>query len=300
MTQDSSIRYGGFEFRTVCSECKQSMAVNGPLLELACARCGAVNQMSPERIAGQFERMERDYPEMGPGERQHFTAAGNQRQWRCAIVAEQPRCAACQRPLPVVDIPVGSDEDRTCECGEPYSTYPAPAWFKGRLDTAVQIYSADRPAAAGDGESGGLSPQVVGGPSEAIVMACPQCAAGLEVSTETARHADCKYCGAKVELPPVLWRKLHPLPRMRTWYARFEGPSLAMKEKEAEQRRRAERAQADRERERKERRSKLISTLGWVITALIALAVILFAAGKGGDDSPDGASPGQPKEEAAP
>ncbi len=253
------------------------MPVNGPLLELECARCGASNTLSDQEISRYISRIEMEHLRMQPGDRLHATATGNQRLWRCAIVAENPRCGVCTAELGVDQIPVGAAEDRACVCGEPYSTFPAPAWLKAHLDTAVQVYGADRPASAESGTSDQPVPQVSGGSTEAIVMSCPQCAAGLEMTTETARHASCQFCGLELSLPPVLWRKLHPLPRMRTWYMHFEGNSLAMKRDEARQTRAAQEVEAQRQRERKEGRRKLLSWIGWGVVALIALVVLLVA-----------------------
>ncbi|MBW2701470.1 MAG: hypothetical protein JRF33_11695 [Deltaproteobacteria bacterium] len=277
MGKEPSFRYGGFEFRTICGECKQSMPVNGPLLELDCARCGAKNTIEDANLGGYIERIETAHLDMQAGERLHATAVGNQRQWRCAIVAEKPRCGICEAALPVDQIPVGTDEDRACACGEPYSTFPAPDWLKRHLDSSVQVYLADRPGPLKQTTSGQQIPQVSSGPTEAIVMSCPGCSAGLEMTTETAHHAKCQFCGIELNLPPVLWRKLHPLPRMRTWYMRFEGPSLAMKRLEQAKQKDAKNAEVSQTRERKESRAKLLSWIGWAIVAVMAIAVAIIA-----------------------
>ncbi len=79
---------------------------------------------------------------------------------------------------------------------------------------------------------GDLLEPSVGDVPELISLACPSCAASLEVDGGT-RIIRCSYCGDDVYIPDTIWRKFHPGRRecsLRIWidwpYILFEYRSI--------------------------------------------------------------------------
>lgn len=50
-----------------------------------------------------------------------------------------------------------------------------------------------------------------------IVMACPNCSASLQITSDSQRTTPCRYCQAMVYLPDDLWRQLHPVKAAKPW-----------------------------------------------------------------------------------
>jgi hypothetical protein len=93
-------------------------------------------------------------------------------------------------------------------------TFPAPAWLKEQLPTAVQIFGADAEIA---GEEAGLAVALGERQVQPVAMACPSCGGGLTFTERSERTTACKYCGVSVFIPDALWLELHPAKTMERW-----------------------------------------------------------------------------------
>jgi len=55
-----------------------------------------------------------------------------------------------------------------------------------------------------------------------IMFACLQCGSPLKISEITPRILKCEYCDTDQYIPDALWRNIHPIPKKRTWFIRWE------------------------------------------------------------------------------
>lgn len=71
-------------------------------------------------------------------------------------------------------------------------------------------------------------------PDTALVMSCPVCGAGLEVSHSTGRLLKCEYCENSVCLSDDVWWRLHYSERANCWAISWKGPGLVAVEGDME------------------------------------------------------------------
>lgn len=209
-------RYAAVEVITTCPKCKSGVPLNGPMTHLQCPACLSEFSVSPDF----WDLLEEPYKSFHSGGGALVINFKTDFRWQAAT----PKCAHCHAELPVQDSPVGSVTPIRCSaCGQPTSTFPAPAWLRDVVPKAAQLYRAER---ARDDDA----PQVALPNPEApapVVMSCPQCGGALTVTAEMERIIRCSYCQVEVFLPDALWKRLHPVKTASVWYVRYHPPGAA-------------------------------------------------------------------------
>lgn len=202
-------KYAGIEVFLECPGCFQSLPVNGHIQASRCAFCGEPMPLLPDHVAGPVKHARSYYGEVKTDRPENAVNLDKNGYYRFIYVKARPRCFDCGAKLPVDDVEVGTDGEITCACGTDNPTYPAPDWVRALVPAAVQFYAAERPLA-----EDAAPPQVT--------AACPKCGADLTLTEQTRRIHRCEYCSTQVFLPEAAWTALHPVPRPRRWYVRYE------------------------------------------------------------------------------
>jgi hypothetical protein len=140
-----------------CRGCARSVQLSGPLLRTPCASCGLDAEIGAAVWLALFREIdERSFPSETPRdqtfESSQPTAAGTLgARWRAAALT----CAKCQREMTPVE--PGTNEAIECSaCGTRRDTFPAPAWLRTELPTAMQLYGAARDGAERAGTETGF------------------------------------------------------------------------------------------------------------------------------------------------
>ena len=135
-------------------------------------------------------------------------------------------CRGCGAPIPLT-----SRGDRSCKC-----SVTTPVTNHGGDGEIVSVIRVDAKGRAADPP-----------PVEPVAMHCPNCPAGLRITSDRQRLADCEHCGSQIHLPDAIWRKLHPPHVVERWWAIIASPSKTERAREASRKRQVK----DREREKK-------------------------------------------------
>ncbi|MBW2701469.1 MAG: hypothetical protein JRF33_11690 [Deltaproteobacteria bacterium] len=207
--QDPKPKYAGIEVYVECASCFQSLPVNGHIQSSQCAFCGETLQLLPDHVAGPVKHALSYYKEVKIGKPENAVNLDKNGYYRFVYVRAEPTCMTCGKKLDLSAIEVGTDCDITCECGTQNPTYPTPDWVKKLVPAAVQFYAAERPPAGN-----AATPKAR--------TACPKCGADLKLNEETRRIHRCEYCSTQVFIPNAAWTALHPEPKTRRWFVRYE------------------------------------------------------------------------------
>ena len=232
---DANPRFGAFTLRTECPRCGAHLPANAPTDTVGCADCSATVDV-PE---GLLRSLADGFEDRWPNAKAADTTTVGDLTWRwTAAPAEGVQCAACGAEPEAP--PRG--EDLVCGCGAvtPYRDPPASLRRVASAVYGVEV-APSTPASA------------------PVAMACPQCGAGLTVTSAWQRLSPCSHCGVSVHLPDAVWRQLHPPHTALVWTLRFDGESRAARKARIAQQQRDEAEQAEqkrleqkRERQRKE------------------------------------------------
>ncbi len=172
-----------------CAECGESLSPRGPELMLDCSACGERLELSAERWRAllSFRQYAAEFALRDGTTRGSSLTDGELRvfvRWGPAL----PRCAACQAHLAVGALPPGADGQLRCACGAMSSTFPAPAWLRAVVPSAIQVFGAER-----EGSAAGAAGAAVAVSSAAsrlgrpVQFACPVCGGNLAVTQESPR-----------------------------------------------------------------------------------------------------------------
>lgn len=240
-------RYGAFTVRADCLRCGQPVPINGPFQSMHCAACQADTPVHDGLWAVLLTKLDDDWAQMPEGAASRLTKTIDGPTYHCSFARSVPRCDKCGAALPT-DVPLEVERDVFCTaCGDGASVYPAPRWLRYSAPNAQQVTSVDR---GGGVEARGARPaQVVQAPAP-VVMACPQCGGALQLTGDSERTAQCRFCSVDVYLPDDLWKRLHPVRTVREWYVRFDGETAAH---------RIERERAAREAQREQRAQEALA-----------------------------------------
>ncbi len=209
-------RYGCFEIRTTCRHCGQPLPINGPVVRMTCRHCFEQVEVSTDALAGFVNDLEEEYDGLGDREGRGGTLMSGAGTFKYGYWRLAPRCKDCKIPLPEVE-DVDTDGSVACpQCGKVFPVFPAPDWLRKVSPSAVQVIDGDRDEA--EGEAAPPEQDV-----EPIGMSCPLCGAGLKITAEAERLTTCQYCTGDVHIPDAIWLRLHPVPKVREWWLRFEG-----------------------------------------------------------------------------
>ncbi len=213
-------RFGAFEVKTGCPHCGNPIVLGGPVLHTSCDSCQRRVDLPPELWRSILENLDEDYHlfQWGSSRSSQLFACG----FSVAIEygKQVPSCPDCHKTIPYVE--VGTDARLPCErCSRPLDVFPAPAWLRQVVPTAVQLYAADREL---DGTAGGAAPVAPADDTKPVLMPCPGCAASLSLDAASPRVTTCAYCRSDVYLPDALWQKLHPVRTVTRFGVRFAYP----------------------------------------------------------------------------
>ncbi len=258
-------RYGWFTLLTDCPHCGQPLPLGTPGTEVCCASCSQDVAIPESLWESVLEAFDDAHDQMVPCQPRRGTVSDHGFQVRYEYSLDVPRCEKCDTAFAVDHLEEGPARDFACvACGDPASTAPAPAWLVALVPTVKRIYSTDPGLAQEQAGASALQPS-----TEAIrpvSMSCPQCAGGLQVTTQSKRILACNFCQAEIYLPDVLWRRLHPVKTVQRFFIAFEGLSKAQECLADEREREAQAAQREAEieahrRARKEREYEELSRL---------------------------------------
>jgi hypothetical protein len=68
------------------------------------------------------------------------------------------------------------------------------------------------------------------GTGQLVMMVCPRCGAGLEITQASERITRCRHCEVDVFLPAELWERFHPKQAATTWMLVYEAPIMTARE----------------------------------------------------------------------
>ncbi|MCK5785083.1 MAG: hypothetical protein KAH54_00845 [Candidatus Sabulitectum sp.] len=211
-------RYGCFEIRTSCRSCGHSIPINGPFRRLSCTACFEDMVLSPERIADFLNDFEEEYEGLADRQGQGGTLMSGSGTFKYSYWRLKPRCSSCKAVLPLTEEP-GSSSVKCTECGSVYYIFPVPEWL-GKLVPSARLCFTQQPPPENN-DSAGL--KVNENSQKPVVMACPQCAAALSVSSGSERIMNCSYCNSEIYVPDAVWKRLYPVRKSEEWFVSFEG-----------------------------------------------------------------------------
>jgi hypothetical protein len=231
--------------RVDCPHCGQPVPLNAPAEGAHCAACS--NDFAlPTAIFGQILlRFDNHYPSVADPFVQGTDATIEEIRVHAQNHPSPPACEKCGKPLVLTALPGGETTIFRCvACGDPAACFVAPPWLRALVPTATHVIVSDSTAAPPATDSPPAHEARTTG--RAVLMPCPGCGASLHLTSETTRTLTCEYCKNDVYLPDDLWRRLHPVRTMASWFVRFEGRSQRELEREASSRReQQERARAE-------------------------------------------------------
>lgn len=127
---------------------------------------------------------------------------------------QSPQCTACDKPLDISTIEVGTKTEIECACGTTMPTCPAPIWLRQADPWAVQLFNVPS-------EDTTHEAPVTAQENRPVSFGCPDCGANLKVTMDSPRILECSYCKTDLFLPDPLWRSLHPVKKRAAWYVAF-------------------------------------------------------------------------------
>jgi uncharacterized protein YbaR (Trm112 family)/predicted RNA-binding Zn-ribbon protein involved in translation (DUF1610 family) len=215
--------YGIFKVIATCTNCGNPVVVNGPLTGLACPSCTKEVEIPRETWRTIIGGYLQDYAGTEPGSGSAGTLMSGSLTLKYNFVRlppPDPACPGCQTAWELDSVRNGTDGTLTCKkCGRTTPVFPPPAWLKGIVPSAAQIFFGEREM----DEAAGAAPVKPDEEAEKpIALFCPQCNGGLVVTGKSERTFPCKYCGVDVYLPDGVWLKLHPAKVAKFWMIRFE------------------------------------------------------------------------------
>jgi hypothetical protein len=201
------MRFASFTLRAQCAHCGGPLPLVGPIRSIVCTACSKATPISADEWGRILKFAAQGVGSMNIG--RHEIVVGT-------LPSPKPACATCGALVP---LEAGADTATACACGARLGSYPAPPWLAEQLPAIAQIYGADRES---DGAASGVAVTSVSA-MQPVVMACPSCGGGLNLTTESQRTTRCTFCRASVYLPDDLWRVLHPVKTVRAWSIGYSG-----------------------------------------------------------------------------
>jgi ankyrin repeat protein len=198
----------GYKVQIECSECGQSVVINGPLEKVQCKSCQSMLELTNEFWESFFDSAS----DLGGT----VTVFGGDK-LKIKYRITEPRCIKCGEELAIQNVTEGSDTPITCKkCDTKNNCFPVPAWirnFKVRDQVPVQVFGGERQGEDDIESRESLKP---------VAIRCISCNAALSITVDTPRNATCKFCNTLQYLPDPLWRSLHPQKKMKEWYILFK------------------------------------------------------------------------------
>lgn len=254
-----------------CQHCAAPVVVNGPAQHVVCDACHGRTQIDALPVVLQSVAANmRTLGLIGTNRGENGQAFSSYNMQYYGVPS--PACNNCDGLLPIVrwmDY-VGATCMLPCDaCGEAIPTYPAPAWLRTQIPTALQVFGGEAPFREAHP---GTTLNVAQEESQPIVMNCPACSAGLTITKEMERTVSCQYCRASVFLPDALWKRLHPRKQMVRWTLTYSG-ELWTADRVAQAALATERIQKER-RFNRQISIVLLSMLAAIIAVLLVVVVL--------------------------
>lgn len=219
---DKPQRHASIKARVDCSECGQPVPLDGPIRKAHCNMCQSEVLVRPGLWQAVLEEAENRHETLLGGAVHADKLQDHGQEMTYELRVTVPSCEQCGAAFPAEAV-THTDELQFCctTCGDPASTHPTPDWLRKRLPAAVQVVRTD--VVVPSGGEGAVAVQTSEETPQPVVMACPQCAGSLSVGVESERLHSCQYCGADVYLPDAVWRRLHPVKKVREFFVGFAG-----------------------------------------------------------------------------
>ena len=126
-------RFAAIALETSCPQCYGPIPLNGPVRFPTCRHCNTVIAIGPELWKTVFERAAEGKSGAIEGAHRLSLLSG----------VERPHCTRCVAHVPLAQ--VSGDGTSYCySCGQPYESFPPPAWLKNLVPDAAQIVGAAR------------------------------------------------------------------------------------------------------------------------------------------------------------
>lgn len=205
-----------FSYRTLvpCTECGESIALDGPAPEITCGACASVIAIPAQFWAAALS-FRGNVAEFGltEGKTRGSSTSNGELRMNVRWGPQRPMCTGCDAALDLSRVPSGYDGDVVCSCGHATPTFPAPAWLRAAEPAALQVFGAPRnPSGVAAATSTATRP---------VQFACTVCGAGLRITGESRRLFTCGHCDSDLYLPDALWRALHPVKKRGAWWVAF-------------------------------------------------------------------------------
>jgi len=208
-----------FKVRTICMECGENLALEGPTQQVECTACQSIVEVTAQTWKNllSFRTALNELRLAEGATRNSFLSGGGEATMFVKWGPQRPVCTGCGETLDVSAVSPGKNGVVHCtQCGHPMNTFPPPPWLLAIEPDALQLFGAVRESGAPMGAS-------VAVPEEArpVSFACPDCGANLKINASAPRVLACGYCKADLYLPDPLWRALHPVKKRMPWYVTF-------------------------------------------------------------------------------
>jgi Zn finger protein HypA/HybF involved in hydrogenase expression len=233
-------RFASFKIRTECPECAHPVPLNEPQLEVHCSTCLSDFKLAPSVWGKIFEHFEKNHLRlMSSDTHREFDFQG--RKVILDMEIKTPACEKCHKQFPAELITTNIDSTFNCpSCGDSATIFSSPEWLHQYCNTASKIISTDE--IHRDQKGIPLKPE---DDEVAIALACPQCGGALKIDSKSERLYPCDFCKMEIYLPDAIWKKLHPVKKMKDFYVRFNGASIAMRDQETGERRKLEKQEQE-------------------------------------------------------
>ena len=197
------IKTSVFKIQIVCPGCNNYHAVSGIVDTDICRNCGKHLNVKGVLIDNMFGFMDREKYINGflSGGIEQMGGAGA---YKLEYSSMPPYCEECFAVIPYEAITGIIDSAKPYKCNACGHKMPV-----RKADSALKEF---HPKAIGviNDSSGSDSGKAEQDKDSLLVYKCSTCGAALELSDDTKRTIECRYCDNENYLPDAIWTKLHP------------------------------------------------------------------------------------------
>lgn len=251
------VRYVRMRNRTSCEHCGRPVMLNTLSETVTCSDCHETTDVSAETWSSLLESFEEGYHGMNWGQGLQGSMVSGQLDIKLQMLRSPPVCAKCETAFDVADLPTGTVSDIPCTaCGAKLSTWPVPEWLRAFHPSAEQVFGGapETTVERGSAEITGVRP---------VVVECDHCGAALRIGRDSPRDVQCEMCRTRSLLPEGVWRRLHPVRKVESWWLRLRG---------------ATHRELEATREKSEQVERTVPAMqgAWLLTLLLTLAALAF------------------------
>jgi len=191
--------FARYKINVNCKECGKLIPLNGPVQQLKCNYCSAINELNDEF----WEDILNSYCSSVWSREDTYNA-------ECELC--NPRCIACNTELDIKSFNNSEGEIKCPKCGKGNLYFPAPEWFRkfGKYNPKPNmIISGLSVSSDSEQNDDNIKP---------VAIRCVSCSATMSITVDTPRNCTCEHCGAVQYLPDPVWKVLHPVKIRKNWY----------------------------------------------------------------------------------